>query len=158
MKLIVGIYPDADDRLKLIHQDLNDFRAEHAEFAVTATQKLDRIDVTTRDTNERVMEVTKTLAAVAAEIESLSDQELFATKREERQFDRNLEELVESLPATAHPGDSWYDQDTKKKIKLALSIPLIPGLVAAKWEQELDVSSMQRPRRWAEFKRWFIKQ
>lgn len=84
--------------------------------------------------------------------------DLFSSRQEERHFMRKLEETVEQLPAAQQPGDAWYDQPAKAKIKVALDLlALVPGM-SLKWEKEMSTEGVRVPRSWGEFKGWFLRE
>ncbi|WP_020536667.1 COR domain-containing protein [Lewinella cohaerens] len=137
--------PSEQQQRKTIEEQLPEIRAQ-----------LDRMEATGKDTNEKVGVMGQILLHVGQEVETMRG-DLFASRQEERRFMSKLEETVEQLPAAQQPGDDWYDQPAKAKIKLAVDLlALVPG-VSLKWEKELETSGAKMPRTWAEFKGGGVK-
>ena len=113
--------------------------------------QLDRMEATGQNTNDKVTALGQILLHVGQEVENMRG-DLFDSRREQSQFIRKLEDLVDTLPAAKHPGDTWYDKPLKDKIKIGVNL-----LGFVKWERELDTTGMTVPKTWGEFKGWFIK-
>lgn len=134
-----------------------DQRKVVTEDIISLNSKLDKLTTVASDTNSKVITLQQLTNHVSIQLTSIEG-ELFASRKEERTFMNLLEEMVESLPIADQPEAPWYNRPTKEKIKLAFNLPILPGIIAAKWEKEMDTSSIKLPESWQAFKEWFIRE
>lgn len=115
-----------------------------------------KIDATTQGNSQKLdalhFELEASQQLIYNELQNISGN-LFADRKEQREFMNKLEETIESLPQAEQDQlpDDWYDQKPKTKIELAL--PFVFGKV----KREFDISDMKMPKTVNEFKQWFLK-
>ena len=95
--------------------------------------------------------IKETKAAILDEIEQSTELQLLSAT-EQLVFFEKMEAMIAALPKQEQKHyEGWQNQKIKQKLKICLDLKLL------KYEAEYDISDMKRPKSWAEFKAWFIR-